>query len=82
MTLTRKTQIGLVITTLVLFVLLFLAPKTHSDKKSDSKIMTNSSQLLTSIEPFLNKTVQSLKEDDKLKYQTLIFELLASLTSA
>ncbi len=74
MTLTRKTQIGLVITTVVLFVLLFLAPKTHSDKKSDSKVMTNSNQLLSSIEPFLNKTVQALKEDDKLKYQALINE--------
>lgn len=74
MTLTRKTQIGLVLTTLVLFVLLFLAPKTHSDKKSESKVMTNSNQLLSSIEPFLNKTVQLLKEDDKLQYQALVNE--------
>lgn len=74
MTLTRKTQIGLVLTTLVLFVLLFLAPKTLSDKKSESKVMTNSNQLLSSIEPFLNKTVQLLKEDDKLQYQALVNE--------
>ncbi len=72
MTLTRKTQIGLVLTTLVLFVLLFLAPKTHSDQKSDSKLMTNSSQTLSSIEPFLNKAVQSLKSDDNLLYKSLI----------
>ena len=74
MTLTRKTQIGLLIAAVVLFVLLFLAPKTLSDKKSENKVMTNSNQLLSSIEPFLNKTVQLLKEDDKLQYQALVDE--------
>jgi hypothetical protein len=39
MTLARKTQIGLIITAVVLFVLLFLAPKTNSGKLATKSSM-------------------------------------------
>ncbi len=37
MTLARKTQIALVLTTIIVFVLLFLAPKTNSGKQPENK---------------------------------------------
>ena len=71
MTITRKTQIGLVITTLVLFVLLFLAPKTHSDKNSESKEMISTNQNSGSVKSFLEIAVSSLKPDEKSAYELL-----------
>lgn len=71
MTLTRKTQIGLVITTLVLFVLLFLAPKTHSDKNSESKEMISMNQNSSTIKSFLEIAVSALKSDEKSAYELL-----------
>ena len=70
MTLTRKTQIGLVITALVLFVLLFLAPKTHSEKKSEGKEMISSNENST-IKSFLESSVLALKSDEKSAYELL-----------
>jgi tetratricopeptide (TPR) repeat protein len=70
MTITRKTQIGLLITALVLFVLLFLAPKTHSEKKSEGKEMISSNENSTIIS-FLETAVLSLKPDEKTAYELL-----------
>jgi len=70
MTLTRKKQIGLLLTALVLFVLLFLAPKTHSEKKSESKEMLSSNQNTTIIS-FLESAVLALEPDKKLAYELL-----------
>ena len=70
MTLTRKTQIGLVITALVLFVLLFLAPKTHSEKKSEGKEMISSNENST-IKSFLEAAVLALKPAEKSAYNLI-----------
>lgn len=72
MTLTRKTQIALLAIGTILFVLLFLAPKTHSKPESDLKMMsvTNNDQI--SIEPFLEMAVKSLKNDEKTTYNQLL----------
>lgn len=78
MTLTRKTQIGLVLTTLVLFVLLFLAPKTHSSKKlEDSKLPMNK-ESQANVEAFLTIATKSLKNDLKTEYDGLIKNANAS----
>lgn len=72
MTLTRKTQIGLVITALVLFVLLFLAPKTHSGKletKVDEMAKTTE---VVSLETFIAMATKTLKPDEKNKYDALL----------
>ena len=72
MTLARKTQIGLLITAVVLFVLLFLAPKTHSGKletKMDEKL--NTAQV-ASFETFINMATKSLKPEDKTTYDALV----------
>ena len=57
MTIARKTQIGLVLLSLCLFVLLFLAPKTHTGKSEDKPKETAP---ITSIEPFLNMGINIL----------------------
>lgn len=72
MTLVRKTQIGLLITAVVLFVLLFLAPKTHSGdletKASESKL----TETKASIETFITMATKSLKTEEKSKYDALL----------
>ena len=71
MTLIRKTQIGLLITAVVLFVLLFLAPKTHSgelETKMDEK--ANTTQVV-SLESFINTATKSLKPEDKATFDAL-----------
>ena len=72
MTLVRKTQIGLLITAVVLFVLLFLVPKTHSGeleaKVSDSK----PTETVESIETFITMATKSLKPEEKSKYDALL----------
>lgn len=72
MTLVRKTQIGLLITAVVLFVLLFLAPKTHSGeleaKVSDSK----PTETVEGIETFITMATKSLKPEEKSKYDALL----------
>ncbi len=78
MTLTRKTQIGLVLTTLVLFVLLFLAPKTHSSKKlEDSKLPMNK-ESQANVEAFLTIATKSLNNDLKTEYDGLVKNANAS----
>ncbi|MBL7937502.1 MAG: hypothetical protein JNM51_16980, partial [Bacteroidia bacterium] len=69
----RKTQIGLIITAVVLFVLLFLAPKTYSDKpevKSDAS--TQATKSVASIEPFITMATKSMKPEDKSNYDALL----------
>ena len=72
MTLARKTQIGVLITAVVLFVLLFLAPKTHSGeleaKGSESKL----TETVASIETFITMATKSLKPEEKSKYDALL----------
>ena len=53
MTLTRKTQIGLIITALVLFVLLFIAPKTYSGKLDAKEDMMTKTTEVASLETFI-----------------------------
>ncbi len=72
MTLTRKTQIGLLITAVVLFVLLFLAPKTHTGdlkaKGSEFKL----AETVASIETFITMATKSLKPEEKSTYDALL----------
>lgn len=73
MTLARKTQIGLIITAVVLFVLLFLAPKTYSDKpevKNDAS--TQAAKSVAGIEPFITMATKSMKPEDKSNYDALL----------
>jgi len=72
MTLARKTQIGLVLAAVVLFVLLFLAPKTHSGKletKVDEMAKTTE---VVSLETFIAMATKTLKPDEKNKYDALL----------
>lgn len=73
MTLARKTQISLIITAVVLFVLLFLAPKTYSGKSetmggSDSK----PTETVVNLETFITMATKSLKLIDKSNYDALL----------
>lgn len=72
MTLTRKTQIGLILTTLVLFVLLFIAPKTRSDNQTDSKPVSVPKNTIETIEPFLIEAIKSLTAENKNIYESLV----------
>lgn len=73
MTTTRKTQIGLLITAAVLFVLLFIAPKTYSGtKKAESNTASSSTETVVSLETFMEKAIKSLKIDEKSKYDDLL----------
>ena len=72
MTLTRKTQIGLLLAALVLFVLLFLAPKTPSVHKTDAEVVNVNDLNKSTIEDYLLKQVNSLKSEDKELYESLI----------
>lgn len=72
MTLARKTQIGLVIAAVVLFVLLFLAPKTHTGKletKGDEMAKTTE---VVSLETFITMATKTLKLDEKKLYDALL----------
>ena len=72
MTLARKTQIALVLTAVVLFVLLFLAPKTHNgnlETKVDEKAKTTE---VGSLETFITMATKSLKLDEKKLYDALL----------
>ena len=72
MTLACKTQIGLVLAAVVLFVLLFLAPKTHSGKletKVDEMAKTTE---VVSLETFIAMATKSLKPDEKNNYDALL----------
>jgi tetratricopeptide (TPR) repeat protein len=72
MTLARKTQIGLLITAVVLFVLLFLAPKTHSGELNAKGSETKPAETVASIETFITMATKSLKPEEKSKYDALL----------
>ena len=73
MTVARKTQIGLLITAVVLFVLLFIAPKKNTEKDivSGSQGMMPTAPV-ASIESFISMATKSLKSEEKLKYDALL----------
>lgn len=72
MTLTRKTQIALVLTTIIVFVLLFLAPKTNSGKQPENKASVPNVSVATTIDSFLNTAVNTLTPEDKNQYELLL----------
>ncbi|MES2565649.1 MAG: tetratricopeptide repeat protein [Bacteroidota bacterium] len=77
MTLTRKTQIGLLITAVVLFVLLFLAPKTQHPKLENHGNMLSETKNL-SLETFISKAAGSLKSEEKAVYDALLAKAKSS----
>jgi tetratricopeptide (TPR) repeat protein len=72
MTLTRKTQIGLLITAVVLFVLLFLAPKTHTGELKAKGSESKPAETVASIESFITMATKSLKPEEKSTYDALL----------
>lgn len=73
MTLARKTQIGLLLAAVVLFVLLFLAPKIHTGKLDTSEnAMAKSTEEVISLEPFVSSASNSLKPEEKTIYDALL----------
>ena len=73
MTLTRKTQIGLIITAVVLFVLLFLAPKTYSGKlEAKGGMESKSTETVANLETYVTMATKSLKLTEKSNYDALL----------
>jgi hypothetical protein len=71
MTTISKTQIGLLITAVVLFVLLFLAPKTHTGKL-ETKVDEKETMEVVSLETFITMATKSLKPEEKTTYDALV----------
>lgn len=78
MTLTRKTQIGVLITAVVLFVLLFLAPKTQPGKLETNVSESTPAETVASIETFITMATKSLKPEEKSNYDALLASANAS----
>ncbi|MES2512797.1 MAG: tetratricopeptide repeat protein [Bacteroidota bacterium] len=72
MTTIRKTQIGLVITAVVLFVLLFLAPKTQTGKPETGSDAMAKPTLAANLETFVTMASKVLKPEDKTMYDALV----------
>lgn len=72
MTVARKTQIGLLLTAVVLFVLLFLAPKTHTGKLETKVDEMAKTTKVASLENFIIMATKSLKLDEKNSYDALL----------
>lgn len=73
MTLAGKTQIGLLITAVVLFVLLFLAPKTYSGKlETKSSMESKSTETVANLETYITMATKSLKLTEKSNYDALL----------
>lgn len=72
MKLSVKTQIGLIITAVVLFVLLFLAPKTYSGKPEQANDAVSKTATTASIETFIAMASKVLKPEDKIAYDALL----------
>ena len=77
MTTARKTQIGLITTAVVLFVLLFLAPKTYTGK-SHEESMPATLETTANVETFLTTALKTMKPADKTTYD----EVLATATKS
>ena len=79
MTLTRKTQIGLVLAALVLFVLLFLAPKTHTGKlETIGNAAAKSTEKVESLETFITMATKALKPEEKTIYDAFLADAKSS----
>jgi len=76
MTLARKTQIGLVITAVVLFVLLFIAPQKHLSRPESS--VTNDQQHAHETEATVDVFLTTASKSLSLKEKTAYDKLLAS----
>ena len=73
MTLAGKTQIGLIITAVVLFVLLFLAPKTYSGKlETKGSMESKSTETVVNLETYITMATKSLKLIEKSNYDALL----------
>lgn len=69
MTTARKIQLTLVVIAIGLFVLLFIAPKTHSNKVNVAEVKTEPT---ATIDAFLNITEKTLSLTEKNSYDSLI----------
>ncbi|MES2761689.1 MAG: tetratricopeptide repeat protein [Bacteroidota bacterium] len=78
MTTIGKTQIGLVITAVVLFVLLFLAPKTHTGKPENGSNAMAKTTEIANLETFISMASKVLKPEDKTAYDALLAEAKSS----
>lgn len=78
MTIARKTQIALITTALVLFVLLFIAPKKHSGKSSEEGSMSETVKPSANIETFLTVALKTMKPEQKTSYDALLASAKAS----
>lgn len=78
MTTARKTQIGLVVTALVLFVLLFIAPKKNSGKSSEEESVSEAAKPSANIESFLTMALKTMKPEQKTSYEALLASAKAS----
>ena len=72
MTIIRKTQIGLLITAVVLFVLLFIAPKTYSGKPETESNAIAKTTVTANLETFVAMASKVLKPEDKTAYDALL----------
>lgn len=73
MTKARKTQIGLIITAVVLLVLLFLVPKKPLDTtKSSDASRVSVSEVKSNLEPLIDIAVKALKPSEKSNYDLLL----------
>ena len=75
MTLARKTQIILVVVSICAFVLLFLAPKTHTGK---TEVMSKETAPVATVESFLTMVLKTLNAEDKKTYDVLLTAATAS----
>lgn len=78
MTTTRKTQIGLLSTAAVLFVLLFIAPKTPSAKATESKKAEGAQVTSQNLKTFVEMASKSLEIKDKTLYDDLLQKATSS----
>lgn len=81
MTIARKTQLGLIAVSIILFVLLFIAPKTSSSKKDEEMPPANQTQI-ASMETFLTMFLKNLKPEDKAAYDVLVNQAQKSTTDS
>lgn len=78
MTTARKTQIGLITTALVLFVLLFIAPKKNSGKSHEESPASETAVSSANVEAFLTMALKTMKPEQKTTYDALLASAKAS----
>lgn len=82
MTLAQKTQIGLVATAICLFVLLFLAPKTHTPQPNTRLETENGKGQTATIDAFYSAALKSLSLEEKKSYDVLFAQANQSKTDS